>query len=197
MATRSRIFPALALLAGGWAFGLSAIVSAPAHAEYPDRPISVTVGFAPGGTSDIAARILGERLTKSLGQAVVVDNRPSAGGLLANELTANAAPDGYTILLANSSFAYLPSLYTKLNFDIRKDFAPVALVATTQNLLVVHPAVPAKNVKELIALAKSRKGKLNYASAGLGGSTHLATALFMSMTKTEIAHIPYLSLIHI
>ncbi len=130
-------------------------------------------------------------MSEKVGQQVFVDNRPSSGGLLANELVANAAPDGYTLLLANSSFAYLPSLYTKLNFDIRKDFVPVALVATTQNLLVVHPAVPVKNVRDLIALAKKKRGGLNYASAGIGGSTHLATALFKSMTNTEIAQIPY------
>ena len=168
------------------------LATLPALAQpFPSKTIKIYVGYTAGGTADLVSRLLARTLSDKVGQQVVVDNRPSAGGLLANELTANAAPDGYTILLANSSFAYLPSLYTKLNFDIRKDFAPVALVATTQNLLVVHPAVPAKNVKELIALAKSRKGKLNYASAGLGGSTHLATALFMSMTKTEIAHIPY------
>ncbi|MEO7727015.1 MAG: tripartite tricarboxylate transporter substrate binding protein [Burkholderiales bacterium] len=159
--------------------------------QFPSKQIRILVGYTAGGTADLVSRLVARSLSEKYGQQVIVDNRPSAGGLLANELTANAAPDGYTLLLANSSFAYIPSLYTKINFDTRKDFAPVALVATTQNLLVVHPAVPAKNVKELIALAKKKRGGLNYASAGIGGSTHLATALFMSLTQTEITQIPY------
>ena len=158
---------------------------------FPAKPIRIVVGYTAGGTADLVSRLLARSMSEKVGQQVYVDNRPSAGGLLANELVANAAPDGYTLLLANSSFAYLPSLYTKLNFDTRRDFVPVALVATTQNLLVVHPAVPAKNVRELIALAKKKRGALNYASAGIGGSTHLATELFKSMTHTEIANIPY------
>src|SRR3954467_389506 len=167
-------------------------LAAPASAQqFPSKQIRILVGYTAGGTADLVSRLVARSLSEKYGQQVIVDNRPSAGGLLANEMTANAAPDGYTLLLANSSFAYIPSLYTKINFDTRKDFAPVALVATTQNLLVVHPAVPVKNVKELIALAKKKRGGLNYASAGIGGSTHLATALFMSMTNTEITQIPY------
>jgi tripartite-type tricarboxylate transporter receptor subunit TctC len=158
---------------------------------FPAKTIRIVVGYTAGGTADLVSRLVARSMSEKVGQQVFVDNRPSAGGLLANELVANATPDGYTLLLANSSFAYLPSLYTKLNFDTRKDFVPVALVATTQNLLVVHPAVPVKNVKELIALAKRKRGGLNYASAGIGGSTHLATALFMSMTSTDITQIPY------
>lgn len=174
------------------AAAIAAFSAAPAIAQtFPAKPVKIFVGYTAGGTADLVSRLLARSLSDKLGQQVVVDNRPSAGGLLANELTANAAPDGYTLLLANSSFAYLPSLYTKLNFDIRKDFAPVALVATTQNLLVVHPAVPVKTVKELVALAKRKRGGLNYASAGIGGSTHLATALFMSLTGTDITQIPY------
>ena len=166
--------------------------SAPACAQpFPNKTIRIVVGYTAGGTADLVSRLLAKNMSEKLGQQVLVDNRPSSGGLLANELVANAPPDGYTLLLANSSFAYLPSLYTKLNFDTRKDFVPVALVATTQNLLVVHPAVPVKNVRDLIALAKKKRGGLNYASAGIGGSTHLATALFMSMTDTDITQIPY------
>ena len=159
--------------------------------QFPAKTIRIVVGYTAGGTADLVSRLVARSMSEKVGQQVFVDNRPSAGGLLANELVANAAPDGYTLLLANSSFAYLPALYTKLNFDTRKDFVPVALVATTQNLLVVHPAVPVKNVKDLIALAKKKRGGLNYASAGIGGSTHLATALFMSMTDTDITQIPY------
>jgi tripartite-type tricarboxylate transporter receptor subunit TctC len=174
------------------ALSIPALLATAASAQqFPSKQIRILVGYTAGGTADLVSRLLARSLSEKFGQQVIVDNRPSAGGLLANELTANAAPDGYTLLLANSSFAYIPSLYTKINFDTRKDFAPVALVATTQNLLVVHPAVPAKNVKELIALAKKKSGGLNYASAGIGGSTHLATALFMSMTKTDITQIPY------
>ena len=176
---------ALAALAVLW-------FAAPAGGQtFPNKSIRIVVGYTAGGTADLVSRLLARSMSDKLGQQAYVDNRPSAGGLLANELVANAAPDGYTLLLANSSFAYLPSLYTKLNFDTRKDFVPVALVASTQNLLVVHPAVPAKNVQELIALAKKKRGGLNYASAGVGGSTHLATALFMSMTGTDITQIPY------
>ena len=176
---------ATAAAIAGWA-------STPACAQqFPAKTIRIVVGYTAGGTADLVSRLVARSLSEKVGQQVFVDNRPSAGGLLANELVANAAPDGYTLLLANSSFAYLPSLYTKLNFDTRKDFVPVALVATTQNLLVVHPAVPVKNVKDLIALAKKKRGGLNYASAGIGGSTHLATALFMSMTNTDITQIPY------
>ena len=182
---RSIISAAAILLAAG-------VFSTPAHSQaFPAKTIRIVVGYTAGGTADLVSRLVARNMSEKVGQQVFIDNRPSAGGLLANELVANAAPDGYTLLLANSSFAYIPALYTKLNFDTRKDFVPVALVATTQNLLVVHPAVPAKNVKELIALAKRRNGGLNYASAGIGGSTHLATALFMSMTKTGITQIPY------
>ena len=171
---------------------LSACCAASVCAQtFPAKSIRIVVGYTAGGTADLVSRLVAKTMSETIGQQVYVDNRPSAGGLLANELVANAPPDGYTLLLANSSFAYIPALYTKLTFDTRKDFAPVVLVATTQNLLVVHPAVPARNVKELIALAKRKSGGLNYASAGIGGSTHLATALFMSMTNTEITQIPY------
>jgi tripartite-type tricarboxylate transporter receptor subunit TctC len=167
-------------------------IAAPAGAQpFPSKSIRIVVGYTAGGTADLISRLVARSMSDKVGQQVFVDNRPSAGGMLANELVANAAPDGYTLLLANSSFAYLPSLYTKLSFDTRKDFVPVALVATTQNLLVVHPAVPAKNVRELVALARRKSGGLNYASAGIGGSTHLATELFKSMTNTEITNIPY------
>ena len=181
----SNITAATAAVIAGWA-------STPACAQqFPAKTIRIVVGYTAGGTADLVSRLVARNLSEAVGQQVIVDNRPSAGGMLANELVANAAPDGYTLLLANSSFAYIPALYTKLSFDTRKDFVPVALVATTQNLLVVHPAVPVKNVQELIALAKRKRGGLNYASAGIGGSTHLATALFMSMTNTDIAQIPY------
>ena len=186
------LFSAMKFTTGAAVLALGGASFIPVWAQtFPAKTIRIVVGYTAGGTADLVSRLVARSMSEKVGQQVFVDNRPSAGGLLANELVANAAPDGYTLLLANSSFAYLPSLYTKLNFDTRKDFVPVALVATTQNLLVVHPAVPVKNVKELIALAKKKRGGLNYASAGIGGSTHLATALFMSMTGTDITQIPY------
>ena len=158
---------------------------------FPNKPVRIVVGYTAGGTADLVSRFVAKGLAEKFNQQVVVDNRPSSGGLVANEHVANAAPDGYTLLLANSSFAYLPAMYAKLNFDTKKDFVPVALVATTQNLLVVHPSFPAKNVRELISIAKASPGKLNYASAGIGGSTHLATELFKRMAGVEITNIPY------
>jgi tripartite-type tricarboxylate transporter receptor subunit TctC len=161
--------------------------------SFPVKPLRIVVGYQPGGAADMVTRVVAKGLGERMGQQVVVDNRPGAGGFIANELVAKSPPDGYTLLLANSSFAYIPGMFagTKLKFDTRTDFIPVALVATTQNVLVVHPAVPAKNVRELVALARAQPGKLNYASGGTGGSTHMATELFKNMTKTNILHIPY------
>ncbi|GAA4322434.1 tripartite tricarboxylate transporter substrate binding protein [Pigmentiphaga soli] len=165
--------------------------SAGAAQNFPNRPIRILVGYQPGGAADLVARVAAEGLAAKLGQQVVVENRPGAGGLIANETVANAPPDGYMLLLVNSSFAYLPTMYSKLKFDTVRDFMPVALLATTQNVLVVNAGLPVHNVKELVALAKSRPGKLSYASGGAGGSTHLSTELFKSMTGTDILHIPY------
>jgi len=176
------------LLAAITACGLGMPVAAQ---QFPAKSIRIVVGYTAGGTADLVSRLVARSMSEKVGQQVYVDNRPSAGGLLANELVANAAPDGYTLLLANSSFAYLPSMYTKLIFDTRKDFVPVALVATTQNLLVVHPAVPARNVHELVALAKRKRGALNYASAGTGSSNHLTVEMFDLMANIKTTHVPY------
>ncbi|MPS28125.1 tripartite tricarboxylate transporter substrate binding protein [Pigmentiphaga sp.] len=174
------------------AAGCLCITAGSAAADgFPTRPLRVIVGYQPGGAADLVARVAAEGLGAKLGQQVVVENRPGAGGLIANEMVAASSPDGYTLLLVNSSFAYLPTMYSKLKFDTVKDFAPVALLATTQNVLVVNANLPVKNVKELVALAKSRPGGLSYASGGPGGSTHLSTELFKSMTGTDILHIPY------
>lgn len=180
-----RIVTAL-LAAGISAHALPAICQ-----SFPARPVRLVVGYAPGGAADLISRLMAKGLTDRLGQQVIVDNRPGAGGFVGNEHVAKSPPDGHTLLLANASFAYLPALYLKLGFDTKKDFVPVARVASTQNLLVTHPAVPAKNVRELVALARANPGKLNYASGGVGGSTHLATELFKSMTGANIVHIPY------
>ena len=179
----------IAVLAACCAFP---VTSAQAQ-TFPTKPIRIVVGYQPGGAADMVSRVVAKGLTDKFGQQVVVDNRPGAGGFIAAELVAKASPDGYALLLANSSFAYIPTMFekTKLKFDTRTDFIPVALMATTQNVLVVHPAVPAKNVKELVALARARPGKLSYASGGTGGSTHMATELFKTMTRTNILHVPY------
>jgi tripartite-type tricarboxylate transporter receptor subunit TctC len=180
------------VLRAALAIGLCGVLQA--HAQnFPTKPVRIVVGYQPGGAADMVSRVVAKGLSDRFGQQVVVDNRPGAGGFIANELVAKAPPDGYTLLLANSSFAYIPTMFekTKLKFDTRTDFIPVALLAVTQNVLVVHPAVPAKNVKELIALARARPGKLSYASGGTGGSTHMSTELFKTMTKTNILHVPY------
>lgn len=177
-------------------FGVAAVCgllfTASAHAQvFPDKTVRLTVGYQPGGAADLVSRLVAKGLGEKHGYQVLVENRPGAGGFIANEFVAKAPPDGYTLLLANSSFAYIPAMFSKLKFDTLKDFSPIALIASTQTVLVVHPAVPAKSVKQLIALARAHPGKLNYASGGTGGSTHLSMELFKSMTNTNIVHIPY------
>jgi len=155
-------------------------------------PVRFVVGFTPGGPSDILARSLAEKLAAPLGQPVVVENRPGAGGNLAAEAVAKSAPDGYTWLLGNNSIlATNQSLYRKLPYDPVKDFAPVALVAVQPNILVVHPDVRASSVQELISLAKQSPGGLNYASSGAGAAAHLAGELFKSMAGLDMVHVPY------
>jgi tripartite-type tricarboxylate transporter receptor subunit TctC len=159
---------------------------------FPERPVRFVVGFTPGGPSDILARALGQKLAERFGQQVIVENRPGAGGNIAAELVAKSSGDGYTWLLGNNSIlATNQSLYQKLGYDPVADFAPVALVAIQPNILVVNPGVAASSVKELIALAKSRPGELNYASSGSGAAAHLAGELFKAMTGVQMQHIPY------
>ena len=167
------------------------IAAAPAGAaEYPARPIRLLVGFAPGGGTDTTARAISQKLTASLGQQVVVDNRPGASGSIAAEITAKATPDGYTVLLSTiAALAVNPSLYEKMAYDPIKDLAPVTRAADSTNFLVVHPSVPAKSVKDVIALAKSRP--LNCGSSGVGGAGHLALELFNLQAGTKIVHVPY------
>jgi tripartite-type tricarboxylate transporter receptor subunit TctC len=153
--------------------------------------VRVIVGFAPGGGTDIMAREASQRLTESLGRSFVVDNRPAAGGIIAGELAARAAPDGYTLLLVSASTAVASVLHEKLPHDAVRDFAPIILMATSPAVLAAHPGVPAKNAKELIALAKSRPGKLTYGSSGIGGSTHLLGELFKLEGGVDILHVPY------
>lgn len=161
-------------------------------AEYPARPVRLVLGFAPGGASDTMARTVGTRLSEGLGQPVVVDNRPGAGGNIAAEIVARSAPDGYTLLLGNNGIlAVNVSLYPKIGFDPVKDFAPVVLVASQPNILVVNPSVPVDSVKALLALARSKPGQLNYASPGAGTTGHLAAELFKAMAGVNFVVIPF------
>jgi tripartite-type tricarboxylate transporter receptor subunit TctC len=161
-----------------------------AHA-FPDKPVRFIVPFAPGGGNDIIARMIGAKLTPIWGQQVVVDNRPGAGGNLAAETTARSAPDGHTIFQFNVANTIAPSIYRKLAYDPVADFAAITQLATSPFIVAVHPSVRAANVKEFIALARAQPGKLNYASSGNGGSTHLLTEVFKSMAGIEMTHVPY------
>lgn len=159
-------------------------------AEYPTKPIRLLVGFAPGGGTDTTARAISQKLTASLGQQVVVDNRPGVSGNIAAEITVNAPADGYTVLLSTiAALAVNPSLLKKMAFDPVTDLAPVTRAADSTNFLVVHPSVPAKSVKDLVALAKAKP--LNCGSSGVGGAGHLALELFNLQAGTKIVHVPY------
>ena len=160
--------------------------------EYPSKPVRLIVPFPPGGTTDITGRLVAQHLTEAWKQQVIVDNRPGAGGIIGTELAAKSTPDGHTALLGSiTTHAVNPALYTNLNFDPVKDFSPVSLVVSSPQLLAVHPSIEAKSVNELLALAKSRPGKLNYASAGAGTSPHLTFELLKSMAGINILHVPY------
>jgi tripartite-type tricarboxylate transporter receptor subunit TctC len=161
-----------------------------ASADYPDRPVRIVVGFAPGG-SDISVRILGPKLTELWHQPVVIDNRPGAAGNLGADLVAKAAPDGYTILLCVNSYTINTSVYRGLSWDLLRDFAPVGRYASSPMAVVVNDRVPAKSLAELIAFAKANPGKLNYGSAGSGTAPHLAAELFAIQTGVQMVHVPY------
>ena len=174
--------------------GAPAVWTAPAAvaADYPSRPVTLVVAFTPGGPSDVLARILGKKLEGMLGQPFVIENRPGAGGNVAAELVAHAAPDGYTLLNGNNSIlATNAALYKKINFDPEADFAPVSLIGSQANILVVNRSVPASTMAELIALARANPGKYNFASSGYGAAAHLAGELFKVAAKVDIVHVPY------
>jgi tripartite-type tricarboxylate transporter receptor subunit TctC len=159
---------------------------------YPAKPIRLMVPFPPGGSTDIVARIVAQKLGAQLGQSLVIENRGGAGGTLGTAVVAKAAPDGYNLVVGTTStHVVAPSVYQKLDYDPVKDFAPISLMAVTPYLLVVNPSVQAKNVKELVALMKSQPGKLNYASAGVGSTTHLAMEMLKGASQTYALHIPY------
>jgi tripartite-type tricarboxylate transporter receptor subunit TctC len=159
---------------------------------WPAKPIKLMVPFPPGGSTDIVARIVAQKLSERLGQPIIIENRGGAGGTLGTALAAKAAPDGYTLTVASTStHVVAPSVYPKLDYDPVKDFAPISLMAVSPYLLVVTPSLPAKTLPELIALAKKQPGKLNYASAGIGSTTHLAMEMLKSVSGTYMLHIPY------
>src|ERR1041384_5277562 len=164
----------------------------PARAEYPDRPVTLIVAFTPGGPSDLIARILGKKLEQLLGQPFVVENKPGAGGNIAAEAAAHAAPDGYTLLMGNNSIlATNASLYQKLGYDAERDFAPITLIGSQANILVVNPALPVRSMAELITLARQNPGQLNFASSGHGAAAHLAGELFKADAHIDIVHVAY------
>jgi tripartite-type tricarboxylate transporter receptor subunit TctC len=180
------------VLAAGFAILSMGVFACAAWGQsYPYKPIRFIVPYGPGGASDISTRIVAVRLAESLGQQVVVDNRPGAGSIIGTDLLAKSAADGYTLMMANISFSANPALHSKLPYDALKDFAPISRVDVMPNVLVVHPSVAARSVTELIALAKAKPGQLNYASAGVGSANYLNTELFQSLAGVQVVHIPY------
>jgi tripartite-type tricarboxylate transporter receptor subunit TctC len=182
-----RLIAAVASIAIAMAF------SVPVQAQtYPSKPVTLVVAFTPGGPSDVLARIVGKKMQEILGQPFIIENRPGAGGNIAAEQVARAAPDGLTLLMGNNSIlATNAALYKKINFDPEKDFIPISLIGTQANILVVNPKVQANSMAELIALAKKEPGKLNFASSGHGAAAHLSGELFKSEAKVDIIHVAY------
>jgi tripartite-type tricarboxylate transporter receptor subunit TctC len=160
--------------------------------EFPAKPVRIVVGLAPGGGTDIVARVLAARLTEMWGQQAIVENRTGAGGSIAADFVAKAAPDGHTLLLCNmATHAIGPALHKKLPYDHMRDFAPISMIGTTPNILVVHPSLPARSIGEFVALAKANPGKINYGSSGIGTALHLTMELFKTMTGIDVVHVPY------
>ena len=169
-----------------------AVSQAQSETGYPSKPIRMIVPSAPGSGPDIMARAIGQKLTEALGQAIVIDDKPGAGGIIGSEAAAKAPPDGYTLIMSNAgAHTVNPSLYAKLPYDPIKDFAPVTLVALAPNILIVHPTLPVRNVKELIALAKAKPGELTFGSGGNGSTAHLSGEMFKTMAGIDIVHIPF------
>lgn len=170
---------------------LFAATTSSAADPYPAKPVRIVVPYSPGGSSDLVARIIAQQLSEDMPQSFVVENRTGAGSTIGSGYVANAAPDGYTLLLVDFSFALAPSLYPKLSFNIPKDFTPIAEIGRIPAALVVHPSLNVKSVPELVAYAKANPGKLNYGSAGIGGAIHLATEVFNRAAGVKITHVPF------
>lgn len=176
-----------------WVCPFLAIAAGTGHAQqdYPTKPIRMIVGVAPGGATDILARAVGARLSEAFRQQVVVENRPGANHIIGGEITAKSARDGYTIQMVPEGFVINASVYAKLPFDPLKDFSPIALVANVPNVLVVHPSLPARTVKQFAAIARARPGQLSYGSSSVGSPSHMSGELFKVMTKVDYVHVPY------
>ncbi len=168
-----------------------ALAAAVAHAAYPEKPVRVLIPWPPGGVNDVVGRIVFQKVAESMGQQFVIENRGGAAGVPGADIVAKSRPDGYTIMVHSATHVGNASLYKKLPYDTLKDFAGVGLIGAQGGALVVHPSVPAKSVREFIALAKARAGQINYSSSGNGSAPHLAMALFISMTGIKLVHIPY------
>ena len=176
------------------ALALGALAVTAGAQEFPVKPVRVIVPFAAGGASDVTARIIAPKLSELLGQSVIIENRGGANGIVGSEITARAPPDGYTVLMAtNGTHAVNISLYPKLSYDPVRDFVPITEVVSLTNVLVVHPSLPVKSVKELIALARRKPGELTFGSGGNGGTPHLSGELLKSMAKIDLTHVPYKS----
>jgi tripartite-type tricarboxylate transporter receptor subunit TctC len=167
------------------------VTGSAAAQNFPEKPVTLVVAFPAGGSADLVARAVAQQMSESWKQPIVISNRAGASGNIGAEAVANAAPDGYTLLMGTTALASSPALYTKLGYDLTRDLAPVGLVVVMMNVLVVHPSLPARSVKELLALAKAQPGTLNSASAGVGSSNHLALVLFTMLSGAGIGHVPY------
>jgi len=177
---------------GAWCAAALLAAATPALSQnYPNRPVRLIVPYSAGGATDIVARIMAQKLPEFLGQQVVIDNRPGAGGLIGTDTVAKASPDGYTLLTTSTPHVILPHLHKKIPFDALKDFAPIMQFGDQPYALTIHPSLGASTVKELIALAQKQPGVINYASSGNGGAQHMFAALFVSMAKLDMVHIPY------
>ncbi|HEV7800853.1 MAG TPA: tripartite tricarboxylate transporter substrate binding protein [Burkholderiales bacterium] len=181
----------LGVLAVSLASSLPCFSSSASAQSYPTKPVRLVVPFAAGGSTDIIARVLAQKLNEAWGQPVLVDNRAGGSTVIGTEVVAKSAPDGHTLLVTPAPFTIVPSLMQKLPYDPQKDFEPVTLINTTPLVVVVHPGVPARSIKELAALAKAKPGTLNYGSSGSGGSNHLAGELFNAMAGVKMVHVPY------
>ncbi|MGE5522191.1 MAG: Bug family tripartite tricarboxylate transporter substrate binding protein [Rhodospirillaceae bacterium] len=188
----ARLRPLSTVVLALGAFACASVAMTTAHAQnYPARPIRLIIPFSAGGAADVPGRILGQRLAETLGQQVVIDNRPGAGSTIGAEAAAKAAPDGYTLFMISNTHFVSAALYKKLPYDSLNDFTPISQITSAPNVLVVHPSLPVKTVKDLIALAKAKPGQINYASSGNGSTQHLTGALFCKMAGINMTHIPY------